>query len=129
MNINVQLFSLYSGTSSCGAGTRPASPAACNLPGLRFRLESKKVPHTKPWGKQRSWYGPTALLSTRVYWIFNPLIHNAAKTLYQFNLPQDARPLLGMQEVNRAVCSFKDTHPSPAAPGQPEGQAETTALT
>lgn len=73
MNINIWLFSLYPGTSSCRAGTRLTSPAACNLPGLWFWLESKKLSHIKLWSIQRPWYGPTALLSTRVHRSFDPL--------------------------------------------------------
>lgn len=36
------------------------------------------MPHTKQWGIQRS----AALLSAKMYQIFNLLIHDAAKTLY-----------------------------------------------
>lgn len=55
-------------------------------------------------------------------------IHDAAKTLLQFRLPHGAYLLLGVLEVDRAVCPFEDTCPSLAAPGQSKDHAEALSF-
>lgn len=75
---------------------------------------------------QRSRCGPTALLSTKDRWGFQSMI--LQKTLLQFGLPHGAHLLLGVLEVDRAVCPFEDICPSSAAPGHSKDHAEAVSF-
>lgn len=50
------------------------------------------------------------------------------KTLLQFGLPHGAHLLLGVLEVDRAVCPFEDICPSSAAPGHSKDHAEAVSF-
>lgn len=55
-------------------------------------------------------------------------IHDPAKNLLQFGLPHGAHLLLGVLEVDRAVCPFEDICPSSAAPGHSKDHAEAVSF-